>query len=125
MLAFETHLAVETHCDVVPGLEYSYFSFFREMPEPQARAHGVLNRQLLSRGLRQDPPEYVALTGPGVERITGVKHKRGQAPMLRAMRGHYRHLMTLELPVGPIHTFWNEIHVYARSDLEEAGGYSM
>ncbi len=39
------------------------------------------------------------------------------------MRGRYRPLATVDVPVGPIYTFWSEVHIYARSDLMD--GYSM
>jgi len=118
MLTFETHLAVETGCGVTPGLEYSYFSFFPDMTVAQARRHGVLNRRLLLRGLRRQPPEYVALTRPGIERVIGPLDPDAP-PSFESMRGRYRLLETLDLPVGPIHTFWTEVFLYARADLTE------
>jgi hypothetical protein len=123
MMTFETHLAVETGCDVMPGLEYSYFSFFPDLPHAEARAHGVLNRRLLLDGLRRDSPEYVALTARAVEQITGTNPPKDEPPMLGVMRDRYRPLATVDVPVGPIYIFWNDVDIYARSDVMD--GYSM
>ncbi len=123
MMTFETHLAVETGCHVMRGLEYSYFSFFPDLPPAEARARGVLNRRMLLDRLGRDLPEYVALTPRAVEQITGTTSPKHQPPVLGVMRGHYRHLTTVIVPVGPIYTFWNKVHIYARSDLRD--DYSM
>jgi hypothetical protein len=129
MLTFETHVAVEIGCDVPSGLEYSYFSFFPRLDPERARAHGVLDRQLLAQRLREDPPELVALTRSGVRRMTGRPAPPDRPPRHPAMGRRYRLLETLELPVGPIHTFWEEVFVYLRRDLAAPGdpgdGYSM
>jgi hypothetical protein len=117
MMTFETYLAVETGCDVTPGLEYSYFSFFPEMPVRDARVHGVLNRQLLLFGLRSDPPEYVALTRRAAKRISGREFDRSRPPMFESMRGRYRLMQVLKLPIGPVYRFWTEVYLYARTDL--------
>lgn len=125
MLTFETHLAVETGCAVTPGLEYSYFSFFPALPTEQARAHGVLNSVLLTEELKRDRPEFVALTWTAVDRITGKKRRKTRTPMLPGMRGHYLLVARLHVPVGPYYVFWNDVFVYARSDLPGLDGYSM
>ena len=36
----------------------------------------------------------------------------------RNMRGRYRLMQTLWLPIGPVYRFWTEGYLYARSDLE-------
>jgi len=117
MLTFDTPLAVETGCDVTPGLEYSYFSFFPVMSSARAREHGVLNRQLLQDRLRIDRPEYVALTREDAKRIMGREFAGDQDPVLPPMVGRYRLLRTLRLPVGPFYRFWDEIYLYVRTDL--------
>jgi len=122
MMTFETYLAVETGCEVLPGLEYSFFSFFPQLSQSEAQQRGVLNRQLLLDHLQRDPPEFVALTWRAVDQITGSQQKRKGNPMLDVMRGHYRLLTELEVPVGPVHTFWTTVYVYARSDLAEPPG---
>jgi hypothetical protein len=118
MLTFETYLARESGCDVTPGLEYSYFSFFPDMLFRDARDRGVLNRQLLLYGLRSDPPEYVAVTHRAAKRIKGRTFDPDQPPLLEEMRGKYRLMQTLWLPIGPVYRFWTEVYLYARSDLE-------
>jgi len=129
MMTFETYLAVETQCEVLSGLEYSYFSFFPELTFSEAEEHGVLNRRRLMGRIEQDGPEFIALTWRAVEDITGRRGKREGPPMLDVMRGRYRRLTKLRVPVGPVHTFWANVHLYARSDLTEDPGeprdYSM
>lgn len=117
MLTFETQLAVELGCHVTRGLEYSYFSFFRELPDAEARERGVLNRQLLLRELRTTPPEFVALSREDVERITGKKAPAGRPPRLPGMSGRYVPMARLELPVLVLLTSHAELYVYARADL--------
>jgi len=149
MMTFETHIAVETGCDVMPGLEYSFFSFFPEMPDAEAEVHGVLTRSLLIDRIERDRPEFVALTSRAVEQITqraedrsgetrtlrgerkrverelrararSGRHGRGGVRMLDVMDGRYELLGELTLPVGPIHEFWTRVSVYVRSDLLES-----
>ncbi len=117
MMTFETYLAVEAGCEVTPGLEYSYFSFFPEMSVRDARARGVLNRELLLFGLRSDPPEYVALTHRAAKRIAGREFDPDRPPIFESMRGRYRLIQTLKLPIGPVYRFWTEVFLYARNDL--------
>ncbi len=117
MLTFETHLAVQTGCEVMPGLEYSYFSFFPSLSRKEASAHGVLNAGLLAEHLRRGKPEFVALTWPAVDRITGRKRRKARAPILPAMRGSYQLLTRLDVPVGATYIVWNQVYVYARADL--------
>ena len=85
----------------------------------------MLNTELLTTRLRRDPPEFVALTWKAVDQITGKQPRRGPTPILPAMRGRYRLLTRLDVPVGPVFIFWNEVYVYARSDLSRLGDYSM
>jgi hypothetical protein len=115
MLTFETHLAVESGCRVTPGLEYSYFSFFPAMPESEAARRGVLNRDALLARLSSHPPELVALTREGADRILGSP--TGPKPPRLPGMDRYRHWRTLRLPIGPLHTFWNDVFVYAREDV--------
>jgi hypothetical protein len=117
MMTFETYLAVEAQCEVLPGLEYSFFSFFPELSVAEAEEYGVLNQRRLNQRIEQDGPEFIALTWRAVEEITGERGKREGPPVLDVMRGRYRRLTELKVPVGPILTFWTNVHVYARSDL--------
>lgn len=64
MLTFETELAVESGCRVFPGLEYSYFSYFAELPSEEARRRGVANLTLLRERVARIRPELIALA-PG------------------------------------------------------------
>jgi len=144
MLTFETYIAVESGCDVLPGLEYSFFSFFPDLPSEDARAHGVLNRAALIEHLERGRPDFVALTADAVEKIlnpppepTGrtrtlagerrrlraekqaEKAKASTPPVLDAMRGRYVPLLRERVPVGPVHNFWTTVTVYARTELVE------
>jgi hypothetical protein len=64
MLTLETELAVEARCRVVRGLEYSYFSYFAELPDDQARRLGVTNLAQLRERVASDPPDLIVLA-PG------------------------------------------------------------
>ena len=121
MLTFETHLAVQVGCDVTPGLEYSLFSFFPQFSSEEARAHGVLNGDLLNEALLRSPPEFVALTWSARSRIEGSTDRKGARPSLSGMRNRYELLRKLDVPIGPTYRFWVEVFVYARSDLIESG----
>jgi hypothetical protein len=144
MLTFETHIAVETGCDVLPGLEYSFFSYFPDLPNDEAARLGVLNRAAILESLEAGRPEFVLLTTEAVEKIenrpppaTGTtrtlageqrrlreekrasrkKQVKQKRPMLDVMRGRYELLAQEKLPVGPVHKWWTTVYVYARSDL--------
>jgi hypothetical protein len=64
MLTLETEVAVEAGCRVVPGLEYSYFSYFAELPDEEARRLGVTNLAQLRERVASDPPDLIVLA-PG------------------------------------------------------------
>ena len=145
MMTFETHVAVETDCEVFPGLEYSYFSLFPHISSSEAERYGVLNKSRLSERMRLDPPEFVALTwraldfineapkepakkpktfGGELEKLKSKRaptdlqrRKRSGPPILDVMRGRYRLIEEMKLPVGPVHAFWTTVYLYARSDL--------
>jgi len=150
IMTFQTHLAVETGCELMPGLEYSFFSFFPQLSLEEAEQHGVMNQERLLASLERDPPEFIVLTTKAVELIsqtleppggaTGeprtlrgeqerirresgrkrAQKGRGASPTLDVMQGRYRLLNKLRLPTGPVHSFWDTLHIYARSDLFEA-----
>jgi len=61
MLTLETEVAVEAGCRVVPGLEYSYFSYFAELAGDEARRLGVTNLEALRAHVASDPPELIVL----------------------------------------------------------------
>jgi hypothetical protein len=60
MLTFRTHSAGETGCDVVPGFEYSLFSYFPELSSHDALEKKVLNQELINARLRYVPPEVAS-----------------------------------------------------------------
>jgi hypothetical protein len=62
MVTFQTHLAVEAGCRVLPGLEYSHFSYFRDMSDEEAAARSVLNLTILDRRIATLRPELVAVS---------------------------------------------------------------
>jgi hypothetical protein len=116
MLTFETHLAVELGCRVTPGLEYSYFSFFPDLAGSEAERRGVLNREALLERLLSRPPEFVAFTREGSERMAGVPLQESH-PLALPEMGRYRVWRELRIPIGPIITFWNDVTIYARDDV--------
>jgi hypothetical protein len=142
MLTFETQIALETGCDVLPGLEYSSFSFFPDLPDDEAAKHGVLNRDSIERSLERGQPEFVLLTDDAVEKIErrlanadapvrtlagerrrlreqkrAARKNQANPPILGAMRGRYALIAEERIPVGPVHQFWTTVYVYARADL--------
>jgi len=147
VLTFQTNLAVETGCELLHGLEYSFFSFFPHLSDEEAEQRGVLNQALLLASLERDQPEFVVLTRKGAALVSeppkpppGATGKvrtlreeqerirregfdraeskaRGSKPILEPMRGRYRLLQELLIPTGPVHSFWSTAYVYARSDL--------
>ena len=64
MLTLETELAVEAGCRVLPGLEYSFFSYFAELPSDEARRRGVLDLAALRERVADVRPELIVLA-PG------------------------------------------------------------
>jgi len=62
MVTFQTQLAVEAGCHVLPGLEYSHFSYFRDMSDEVATDRGVLNLALLDRRVAALRPELIAVS---------------------------------------------------------------
>lgn len=72
ILTMETTLAYEAGCRVVPGLEYSFFSYFAGMPSAEAAERGVLNTARLRRHLREAPPDLIALGPRGHAALAGA-----------------------------------------------------
>lgn len=64
ILSLETELVAEAGCRVLPGLEYSYFAYFADMPSELARRRGVANLALLRERVEALQPELVVLA-PG------------------------------------------------------------
>lgn len=88
MLTPETELAVESGCRVFPGLEYSFFSYFADLPAEQARRYGVANLEILRERVAQLEPELIVLApahahlllGPG--RLAAKGHLPGSVAPL-------------------------------------------
>lgn len=66
ILTMETALALETGCHVLPGLEYSIFSYFPKLSKQEAKRRGVLNAELLKQRVLELQPELIALGPTGV-----------------------------------------------------------
>jgi len=64
MLTLETELAVESGCRVLSGLEYSFFSYFAELPSEEAQRRGVMNLAALRERVAEERPELIVLA-PG------------------------------------------------------------
>jgi hypothetical protein len=101
VLTSRPYFGTETGCRLVGGLEYSIFSFFPDLPDEEARSHSVLNRNLLNRTIREDPPEFAVLVPADIRLIDGRRVPEGRVPMLRAMGNRYVVLRHFELPTGP------------------------
>ena len=121
MLNFETHIAVETRCDIFPGLEYSFFSYVPELNSREATANHILNQELLVRNLRNAPPEFVVLNRRAVNWIRSEERLIKGALRLGAMMGRDTLLEEMEVPVGPSHSFWIDVFFDVRNDLLPAG----
>ena len=83
MLTFETELAVEAGCSVVPGLEYSFFSYFADLPTEEARRLGVANLAAASRArprlaARADRAR-AGPRGPAAGAQPGIRPRRASA----------------------------------------------
>jgi hypothetical protein len=57
----ETALAFEAGCRLLPGLEYSFFSYFPDLGDDEAEARGVLNRSRLVSRIREIRPALIVL----------------------------------------------------------------
>ena len=92
MVTMETALAVEAGCRVLPGLEYSLFSYFPRLSDEQARRRGVVNRNLLVQRVREHRPELIVL-GPRGRSSLRLPRTPGSEPSpgFLAPRG-YRHV---------------------------------
>jgi hypothetical protein len=125
MLTFETHLAAELGCLAFPGLEYSRFSFFPELPDAEARRHGVLNRRLLRQRILEEPPDALALTREAAGTMWGRTPRRGKPLVPAGLRALYRPLRIVDVPTGPVMRFQERVHFLVRRDLAADPRYSM
>jgi hypothetical protein len=112
-LTFETHLAVEAGCRVLPGLEYSLFSYFPELDTETARAHGVLDVALLREAVAKHPPDWVAVSAAHARILAGAQPERRAGRLvvpkveplefLGPLAVDYGYRARLEVPSGAPH----------------------
>jgi hypothetical protein len=129
ILTLETALALETGCRVVPGLEYSLFSYFGRLDDDEARARGVLNASLLQEAVEELRPELIALgprsqiafsVGLGKRKLPAVARDGKPASLGFLDPGGYTFVGTYRVSSGaylrrtPDHV---EVSVFARDDL--------
>lgn len=62
LLAFAPTLAVAADVQLMPGLEMGQFSYWPTMPDADARAHGVYNKQAFLKAIGSGTPKVIALT---------------------------------------------------------------
>lgn len=78
MLTLETELAVEAGCRVFPGLEYSYFAYFADLPTREAGRYGVANLAILRQRIARLAPGLIALAPAQAHLLLGPR--RSAAP---------------------------------------------
>lgn len=119
MLTFQTHLAVASGCRVLPGLEYSVFSFFPELPSAEAERRGVLNRELLAQRVAAQRPEILALGSLELGRF-GSGSDGADLDFLPDGGDAYRLYGRCRLPSGMRmagFAGWVPLRIYVRRDL--------
>jgi hypothetical protein len=79
ILTMETALALETGCHVLPGLEYSIFSYFPMRAKKEVEKRGVLNAELLKQRVLELQPELIALGPIGFASLRRG-HKKSELP---------------------------------------------
>lgn len=92
MLSFETELVVESGCRVVPGLEYSFFAWFPDLPTEQARRRHLVNLETLRARVAASPPALIALAEGHALRLRGPERDRTTGLPLRPAAGSVRPL---------------------------------
>jgi hypothetical protein len=80
MATFQTHLAFESGCLPLSGLEYGMFSFFRDLSPEVGDRFGVLTPERLDRRIADLRPEAIAFTRRSLRRLQA----RGSAPLANA-----------------------------------------
>jgi hypothetical protein len=119
MLTFETELAVEAGCRVLPGLEYSFFSYFAQLPTEEAARRGVINLALLRQRVADSPPELIVLGRVHPRLLLGhEKHPQRPLEFLGPLDRLYTFQGRLQIPSGvrrPGEPDTAPLIVYARS----------
>jgi hypothetical protein len=111
ILTFQTQLAVESGCRVLPGLDYSLFSYFSDLSAEEATAKGVLSLELLRQRVAEYKPDLIVvgradpslLLGTETTRVRGQtvrRLRRSQHPLefLGEHRGAYRPYASIQIP---------------------------
>ena len=124
IVTMETALAVEAGCRVLPGLEYSLFSYFPHLGDEEAEAHGVLNAVRLVARIREQAPELIVLGPRGRSSLRlGPATRRPPSLGFLARDGYtfverYRISSGAFVRAAPDSV---EVDVFARDDLLRAG----
>ena len=71
MVTFQTHLAIESGCRLLPGLEYSFFSYSADLPAADAEKYAVLTPSRLDQRIGEIRPEAIAISRRLVSRLRG------------------------------------------------------
>jgi hypothetical protein len=77
ILTFQTNLAVEAGCDLLPGLEYSFFSYFVGTPSDEAEEMGVISGALLRKRVAALRPELIAIAPENLRVLHGEAARAG------------------------------------------------
>lgn len=124
IVTMETALAVEAGCRVLPGLEYSLFSYFPHLGDDEAEARGVLNAARLAARVREHRPELIVLGPRGRSSLRlGPATRRPPSPGFLARDGYtfverYRISSGAFIRAAPDSV---EVDVFARDDLLQPG----
>lgn len=90
MLTFQTQLAVESGCRILPGLDYSLFSYFPGLSLEEAIARGVLNLELLRQRVAQHKPDLIAVGHADPSLLLGTETTQHHGRKVRRLKksGH-------------------------------------
>ncbi len=122
MVTFQTHLAIEAGCRLLPGLEYSMFSYFTDLADADAESYGVLTPQRLDERIREFRPEAIAVSRRLVGRLRGAPGPSDEHALdfLESVRGNYT--LHSKFPVAsglrlPMATGQERMLLFVRNDL--------
>ena len=86
VLTFQTQLAVEAGCRVLPGLDYSLFSYFPGLSAEEATAKGVLSLELLRQRVAQYKPDLIVVGRADPSLLLGTETTRHRGQTVRRLR---------------------------------------
>ena len=115
ILTMETALALETGCHVLPGLEYSVFSYFPRLPKEEATERGVLNAELLKQRVLELQPELIALGPTGLAAL-----RRGPKKSELPRRGRRNEPPSLAFLISGGYTFHKTYRISSGARLRRA-----